>query len=745
MEQGNKTTSRPDLGGGVVTLRNTFSVPDNASPNAMNVKFGVGSLVEKRYGSTTLNSTALIPGTVTGFSPDSSGILGISLVSFWKLEEQSGTRVDSFGSNSLLDNNSVGFSSGIIGNAAQFVSANSQYLSAQSNMNLAFGNTGFSISCWVYLNNTAVQTIIGRAGEAGDLTDREYILRFDGAVGAVQNSNLFEFQVTTSGSTATSVSGGGIVNITTSTWYHVVVWHNDTADLINISVNTAAITSASHATGVRANSNTFSIGRLGDYVPTNYVNGLVDEVGLWSKVLTPQERRDLFNSGSANTYVPALVRSGWGMFDFGAGRAAGQPLRWLVVAAGTGIYATSTRIVGAQFTVVGTGRGANYQFFERSKNLLVATSDTYNKVLWWAGSAGTQFQVLAQGSAPPAKHALDFQGFLLLMNDSSNSRLVTYSDNNVITTDPWNDTFEIPGQTDDEITGGVVFNRNAYIFTKYTVNRVTHVGGNPDFSVLPVKSWGAIPGTIKKATYTDKGEVIISMGWDRHVRIFDGSDELIISTPIEEDNGQCDAFLNGIPDDSLPKCRAEVDTEEQVYRLNIIMSPSSETTHAWCLNLRTGIWYPYDNQGFNAMTMSDSGNNRILAGVKRDGFVHWINTTNTDAGTAIDEFLQSPLIFSNTPRTITKSKNATLYLVPTSSGELHYQDRTNFSPTFRPTREKISLSDTGNFTVIQKVIDVPVTTTVYEWKVSSSASTANPWKLLRYDFDHKDLGKGEAG
>jgi len=106
------------------------------------------------------------------------------------------------------------------------------------------------------------------------------------------------------------------------------------------------------------------------------------------------------------------------MFDFGAGTdpATNEPLRWLVVAAGTGIWASSNR--GVTFVVIATDRGAARQYFTRSKSWLIATSETQNKVLYWAGSVGTYMAALAVGSAPPAKHVLDYNGFTLLMNDS---------------------------------------------------------------------------------------------------------------------------------------------------------------------------------------------------------------------------------------------------------------------------------------------------------------------------------------
>ena len=51
--------------------------------------------------------------------PSNPGTTG--LVSYWALDETSGTRYDSHGSNDLTDNNTVGYTTGVQGNAADFI------------------------------------------------------------------------------------------------------------------------------------------------------------------------------------------------------------------------------------------------------------------------------------------------------------------------------------------------------------------------------------------------------------------------------------------------------------------------------------------------------------------------------------------------------------------------------------------------------------------------------------------------
>lgn len=721
------------LGGGLVTFPNYFLLQPDQTPNVMDVKFSIGGIMEKRLGSTTLNATVLITSAATGFNPDSGGTLGVSLQAFWALEEQSGSRFDSFGVNTLSDQNSVGFSTGIRGNAASFVSANSQALFMNENSAVdASGQTDFTLSGWFLLTTTEDALVVGKVNSSNDF---EYLLE------TARNNGSLTFSIrTNSGSLVSAASNNIATNANTGRWIFVSAWHNSVADMVNLQVGTGVINSAGTLGEAVTDSTTqFRMGMYPSF--SQGFNGRLDQWGVWKKVLTSQERIDLYNGNSANTYSAGASNSGFGSFDFGAGTVSGQSLRWLIVAAGTGLLASSNR--GTTFVAIATDRGADYQEFERSKNLLIAVSNTGNRVLTWSGSVGTFMLGIPIGSAPPAKHALDFNGYLFLMNDSGGNRRITYADNNTITTSPWTSTFEIPSSQDDEIAGGVVFSRNAYVYTKYTVSRVSPVGGNPDFSVLKVKDWGAVPRTIKKATYKEFGEVMICLSPDRHVRIFDGSDDQIISTQIEQNNGRSEVYLENLNVPYINKCHAEVDTNEQVYRLWLVMTPSTETTHCLCLNLRTGAWYPYANQAFNSSVMAESGNSRLLVGVRRDGFVHSLNSGNLDGVTPVNEFYESPYYFKS-PRTVTKTHKLTLYYSATSSGSIFFQDRLDYASTFPPARDLVVLNDTVNKTIIQKVIDVPFTQNVYEFRLTSSASTAMPWKMSRVDLEGADVGLGVA-
>lgn len=234
------------------------------------------------------------------FSPDAGCTLTTSLVAYWKLGEASGSRADSVGSNTLTDINTVTQAAGKVGNAAQFTSANSEYLSIADNAALSTGDIDFTIACWVYMDSdTAANQMFVAKYDTGT-ANREYVLYFSPPVG----TNRFTFIVSSDGAATVAVIANNFGAPATGTWYFLVAWHDSVANTVNISVNNGTVDSLSTAAGVFNSTAAFHIGARSNPV-NNFVDGRVDEVSFWKKVLTAQEITDLYNGGSGNTYDSA--------------------------------------------------------------------------------------------------------------------------------------------------------------------------------------------------------------------------------------------------------------------------------------------------------------------------------------------------------------------------------------------------------------------------------------------------------
>lgn len=222
-----------------------------------------------------------------------------SLISYWKLDEASGTRFDELngcgGSGcDLTDNNTVTQATGKLGNAGQFTSANTEYLSRSDDADLSTGNIDFTVAAWAYLDTkSANMQIVSKYTATGN--QREYALMYEAG------SDRFRFEVDSTGAGAlTNVLSNNFGAPSTGTWYFVVAKHDAANDQLSISVNAGTPNTTSTSAGVFDSTSPFFIGnRSGALGPWN---GRIDAVGFWKRALSASEISCLYNSGAGLEY-----------------------------------------------------------------------------------------------------------------------------------------------------------------------------------------------------------------------------------------------------------------------------------------------------------------------------------------------------------------------------------------------------------------------------------------------------------
>ena len=206
------------------------------------------------------------------------------LISFWKLDETSGTRIDSKNGFDLTDNGSVGSNTGIINNSALLDGTN--YLTYLANGGPQITFESMTVSVWVYLNSNTTE--IGFVG-----TDANSAL-------AIIDQHVYFAPA--AGIPNHSFEDAGFVPA--NQWVHVVGrWNNATGqwDVFIDGVNTATHTHDSIAPFTVSNLIVGGILRDG-YNPDNFVNGKMDESGIWNRALTDAEIVALYNNGSGLPY-----------------------------------------------------------------------------------------------------------------------------------------------------------------------------------------------------------------------------------------------------------------------------------------------------------------------------------------------------------------------------------------------------------------------------------------------------------
>jgi hypothetical protein len=226
-------------------------------------------------------------GTAYGTEQKVSTLIA-DLEAYWTLNEASGTRLDSAGVHNLSDTGGVGSSTGKLGNAAVF-DGTMKYLSTPNDATLQTGDIDFTIAGWAYFTTLDANPIAAKR----DSTDFEWQLYMTGAIG-----NELTFGI--NGASFIPVVASNYGTPSTGTWLFVVGWHDSAANTVNIQVNGGTVNSLT--TGAVVPDATTAPLRVGNDGLTSYMNGRVDALGFWRRVLTTAERTALYGSGAGLAY-----------------------------------------------------------------------------------------------------------------------------------------------------------------------------------------------------------------------------------------------------------------------------------------------------------------------------------------------------------------------------------------------------------------------------------------------------------
>ena len=212
-----------------------------------------------------------------------------SMVSYWELNVDSGTRVDSHGPNNLTDNDTVTQSLGKRGYSAQFVRTNTEWLSVTAGHGLEAGNRDFSMCGWIYADTLPSLAIVGGVSDGSGPSDIDYVVQLE--------SSTLKFYVEDTGNHSVSSS----VTITTDTWFFVYVEYEANTNLMGISVNGGALETAVGPTTPNNMGGPFALGQ-GIGISSRFWDGRIDLWGFWARRLTSTEREFMRNDDFGRIY-----------------------------------------------------------------------------------------------------------------------------------------------------------------------------------------------------------------------------------------------------------------------------------------------------------------------------------------------------------------------------------------------------------------------------------------------------------
>ncbi len=202
------------------------------------------------------------------------------LVSCWDFEEESGTRYDAWGENDLTDNNSVTRGNGVTGYAADFVAANSEYLSVTDNSTLDLVDQ-FTIATWSNLNTDHIARLVSKYDVSGN---RSFVLRTTSSLCAV-------FSFSADGTNITNVESAACG--TAANWLFVVASYDATT--VHVGVNNSYTTSNRDFDLFNSGA-PLTIGGVG-----SYLDGMIDTTAIWLRALSNDDVTWLYNSGNGRS------------------------------------------------------------------------------------------------------------------------------------------------------------------------------------------------------------------------------------------------------------------------------------------------------------------------------------------------------------------------------------------------------------------------------------------------------------
>jgi hypothetical protein len=278
------------------------------------IDFGTPTTVYPAADAVTYNITSLTQGTTYYFRIRAVNKIGESaysntytawtgadvqtnLVAYWDLDEGIGVRYDSKSTNHLTDNNTSPYADdATFGYVASFDNANNEYLSHSDNAELSVSDIDFVIAGWFYLKDKATsQSFAGQYTTSGN--QRAWQIAY------VVGTDQFEAIFSNDGTSTITLEDTVLGSPSATTWYFIVLWHDATANTVNMQINNGSISSEAWSSGVHNSTADFTIGGInGASSDTQICN-----FGLWkSGLLTAAQKTWLYNSGNGRTYADII-------------------------------------------------------------------------------------------------------------------------------------------------------------------------------------------------------------------------------------------------------------------------------------------------------------------------------------------------------------------------------------------------------------------------------------------------------
>ena len=218
--------------------------------------------------------------------------LNNDLLSYWKLDEASGSVIDSLGQHNGTNTGGIAGQSGLINTAYSFASASYVDFGLITAFDFNAPQTDFTIALWLYPLTTGTNEFF--MGNAQTDSVGPYIFN---------RLATGKFHYYFASPTTWTVDTDSGLNIPQDQWNFIVIRRDGSifTPYVNGVMGTNTTSSGNLISG--ATTRTFQFGKGFGSSGSSGINGSIDEVGIWNRSLTYAEITDLYNGGSGISYT----------------------------------------------------------------------------------------------------------------------------------------------------------------------------------------------------------------------------------------------------------------------------------------------------------------------------------------------------------------------------------------------------------------------------------------------------------
>jgi hypothetical protein len=221
--------------------------------------------------------------------------LGDNIISYWKWDAASGNAADSAGSNTLTNNNTTPYVAGLLNNAADFEASSNQNFSITAGAQTGLNYTGDHSWQWWFKPESF-------SAVYNAFASRQSVSGNDGYQYGVYDAGAGSIHLNAQISNGTGQDNyDAVAALTAGNWYHIVWTWNSAGKNGIFYINGSSAINQTKTRALNDSGTTFNMGSNPGGTSI-FLDGILDETGLWGRELTSAEVTTLYNSGTPLPY-----------------------------------------------------------------------------------------------------------------------------------------------------------------------------------------------------------------------------------------------------------------------------------------------------------------------------------------------------------------------------------------------------------------------------------------------------------